>query len=206
MEKQIIISVSREYGSGGRDIAQKIAENFGLTLYDRNILQEIAKHQNLPIEELKRYDEAPKRPLESRRIGKYSNSFEDVVAEFQFKFLKAKAQAGESFVVVGRCADVALNDYGCLVSVYVTAEQQFRVARIAETENLSKAEALSRIRKIDKKRTQYYHRHSEGRRWGDSDNYDLCIKSNKLGIPRTTDLLESYIRERMSAESSGMND
>lgn len=200
MEKQIIISISREYGSGGRDIAQKIAEDFGITLYDRNILHEIEQHQNLPLEELKKYDEAPKRPMDSRRVGKFSNSFEDVVAEFQFNFLKKKAQEGESFVVVGRCADVALHEYDCLVSIFVMADLPFRVARIAESEKLSETEALSRIRKIDKKRTQYYHRHADGRRWGDSNNYDLCIKSSSLDVSRTTELLERYIRERIEAE------
>lgn len=200
MEKQIIISISREYGSGGHDIAQKIAEDFGLTLYDRNILHEIAQHKNLPLEELKKYDEAPKRPMDSRRVGKYSNSFEDVVAGFQFEFLKRKASTGESFVVVGRCADAVLSEYDCLVSVYIMADLSFRVARIAESEKLSDTEALSRIRKIDKKRTQYYHRHADGRKWGDSNNYDICIKSSSLDVSRTTDLLERYIRERMEAK------
>lgn len=196
MEKQVIVAISREYGSGGHDIGEKIAESFGLHFYDKNILEEIAKEKNLPVEELKKYDESPKRPIESRRVGKFSNSFEDVVAEIQFDYLREKADAGESFVVVGRCGGKKLLDFDCFMSFFIHADLPFRVQRIMESNHLDETGAMAAIRRMDRKRLQYFNRHS-GIKWGDAVNYDMTINTSRIGVQQSGELLADYIRRRM---------
>lgn len=196
MEEQIIISISREYGSGGHEIAKQIAKEFGIKLYDKNILNEIAKEKNIHIEYLEKNDEAPKRLLDSRRVGAYSNSIQDIVAEMQFEYIQDKAESGESFVIVGRCAETVLKNHEALISIFVLGDLPFRVERVMEYENLDNDGALAKIKQVDKKRKQYHNRHSDGK-WGDSRMYDLCVKSSKLGVEGTVDILVKYIRTRL---------
>ena len=105
MEKQVIISISREFGSGGHEIAEQIAKNLGFHFYDRSMLDDLAREKNLQIEDLEKYDEKPRNPFISRRVGGHTNSMEEIVAEMQFDYLREKADSGESFVIVGRCAE-----------------------------------------------------------------------------------------------------
>ena len=112
-EKQIIISIGREYGSGGHEIASRLAEKFNLNLYDSNLLQEVANEHGMNAENLTPYDELQKSPVISRTVRGFSNSNEKNVAEMQFNFLKKKAKDGESFVVVGRCAEEVLKEFSC---------------------------------------------------------------------------------------------
>ena len=108
MGKQFIISVGREYGSGGHEIGRKLANALGIHLYDRSLLDEFAAMQGVDPTELFKYDEAPRRPFFSRTVRGYTNSPEVNIAELQFDLLRKKADSGESFVVVGRCADTIL--------------------------------------------------------------------------------------------------
>ena len=105
MKKQLIISVGREFGSGGHVIAETLAKRFDLPLYDSNILESIAQERNVDAKTLHRYDEVPRNILFSRRVREYSTSAEENIAQMQFEYLKKKADEGESFVVVGRCSD-----------------------------------------------------------------------------------------------------
>lgn len=195
MEKQLIISVGREFGSAGHVIAEKLAERFQLSLYDSNLLKEIAVEKNLNHEQLKKYDEIPRNRLLSRTVNGYSNSAEENIANMQFEYLKKKADAGESFVVVGRCAESILKSCSGLVSIFILGDMDKKAARIMEQYHVSEDEAKTMIRQQDKKRKTYHNYHCKGK-WGDSRNYDLCINSSKLGIDRTVELLECYIRER----------
>ena len=88
MEKQVIISISREYGSGGHEIAEKIANNLGINFYDRSMLDDLAKEKNLQVEDLEKYDEKPRRLFASRRVGEHTNSMEEMVAQMQFDYLR----------------------------------------------------------------------------------------------------------------------
>lgn len=108
MEKQVMISISREFGSGGRQIAEKVAEDLGLPLYDRNLLDAIAKEKDVDAEHLQKFDEKPRNPILSRSVSGYSNSMEENLVKMQFEYLQKKADSGESFVVLGRCAETAL--------------------------------------------------------------------------------------------------
>lgn len=193
--EQLIISVGREFGSGGRVIAEALAERFGIPIYDRHLITEIADKTGLTPEQIEKYNENPKKKIISRRVRGYSNSIEDNIAEMQFNFLKEKSDSGESFVVVGRCSETKLKYNPALVSLFILADMDAKIKRVMEIYELSKEDAEDFIRKKDKKRKRYHNYHCSGH-WGDSRLYDLCINSSRLGIEKTVDYLESYIRAR----------
>lgn len=193
---QTIISVSREFGSGGHVMAEKIAKDHGLHFYDRRMLDEIANENNIHVEILEKYDEKPRNAFLSRRVGAFSNSMEEILAEMQFDYIQRKADSGESFVIVGRCAETILKDHEGLISIFVTGNNDCKLNRVKEVYHLNEAEAIAKMRRHDKKRKQYHNRHSNFQ-WGDSRHYDVCINSSKLGLDKTADALENYIKERM---------
>ena len=196
MDKQVIVSISREFCSGGHLIGETIAKNLGLGFCDRNMLDEIAQRKNIRIEYLEKYDEKPRNLLLSRRVGAFSNSIEDVIAEMQFEYLRDRAASGESFVVVGRCADSVLRGRKCLIPIFVMGDEEDKIAEACRRYNISREEAAGKMRRHDRSRKQYHNRYSEGK-WGDSRCYDLCVNSSRLGIEQTAALLTEYIRQRV---------
>ena len=196
MDKQVIVSISREFCSGGHAIGEYIAKAMGLGLVDRNMLDEIAQRKNIRIEYLEKYDEKPRNLILSRRVGAFSNSIEDIIAEMQFEYLRDKASSGESFVVVGRCADSVLGSRKCLIPIFVMGDEEDKIAEACRRFGIGREEAVSKMRRHDRTRKQYHNRYSENK-WGDSRSYDICINSSKLGIEKTAVLLTEYIRERM---------
>ena len=188
---QLIISIGRESGSGGLEIAQTLAKRFGLPLYDKSILQNAAEAKGLDAKDLEQYDERPRSLLFYRSVKGFSNAPEDGVAQMQFELLRQHANAGESFVVLGRCAEEVLADREGLVSIFIRADLDFRVKRTP----LPEEEALDFIKHQDRQRRIYHDQHCKGD-WGDAKCYDLVINSARLGIPGTVDILEQYIRSR----------
>ncbi|MCD8132938.1 MAG: cytidylate kinase-like family protein [Clostridiales bacterium] len=198
MRKQCIISISREYGSGGRDIATIISGKLDLPIYNRDLIREIARQMDMEESELKKYDEKARNRLLSRSVGKYTNSMEEILIERQFDWMRDKAGSGESFVIVGRCAETVLRDYPGLISVFVTGEDEFKIRNIMRYLSVGEEEARAEQVKIDRKRRNYHNRNSD-HKWGDSRFYDLIINSTPLGIEGTSDLLIQYIQARMDA-------
>lgn len=196
MEKQLIISVGREFGSGGHVIAEKLADRFGLKLYDNNLLAAVAEEKNVMHHTIEMYDEKPKSKLFSRTVRGHSSSPQEHVANMQFEYLKKMASEGKSFVVVGRCAETVLKESPALISVFILGDRKCKLERIKEKYQLSEDEARQLAQKKDMKRKLYHNGHCKGK-WGDSRTYDLTINSSRLGIDGTVDILEGYIRERM---------
>ena len=196
MGKQFIIAIGREYGSGGHEIAEMIAKDLGFELYDRAILDGIADEKNIKIEYLEKYDEKPRNLILSRRIGSFSNSIEEVMAELQFDYLKEKAKSGESFVVVGRCGESVFRQHEGLISLFITGDYESKVQRIMKKYKLSRKEAAIKIARHDRSRKKYHNYHSDFK-WGDSRCYDICVNSSKLGEVETSKILVEYIRKRM---------
>ena len=196
MGKRLILSVSREFGSGGHVIAEALARRFALDLYDNNLLEHIAAEKNVGGDTLKKYDERPKNRLFSRTVRGYSNSIQENVANMQFDYLKKMAQEGKSFVVVGRCSETILKGNEGLVSIFVLGDREVKRERIMRLYRLSEDEAEHMMSRKDWERKSYHNYYCKGK-WGDSRNYDLSINSSRLGIDRTVDLLETYIRARM---------
>ena len=198
MAEQTIISVGREYGSAGHEIAERIAKELGFKFYDRNMLDEIAQEKNIEVKYLEKYEEKPRNLILSRSVKGYSNSIEEVIADMQFEYLRKKADNGESFVVVGRCAEEVLKDKEGLISIFILGDREVKLNRIKEKFHIEETEALLKMRRHDKNRKRYHNRHSDGK-WGDSRSYDLCVNSSKMGVDKTVDILVTYIRERMAA-------
>jgi len=196
-EKQVIITIGREFGSAGHEIAEELAKRFDLRLYDYHLLREIAEEKNVAHHTLEPYDEVPKKGFGSRTVKGHSNSPQENIAYMQFNHLKKRAGEGRSFIVVGRCAEEALKEYDCLISIFVLGDMDKKIERIKKLYDIAddkKAKEL--IRDQDKKRKNYHNFFCEGK-WGDSRNYDFSINSSKLGVPETIDMIEEYIKKRI---------
>ena len=178
-KKQLIISVGREFGSGGHEIAQGLADHYGLTMYDHDLLKEIAAKKNL------------------NGVRGLNSSPEQNVANLQFEYLREKAKAGDSFVVVGRCSETILREYKCLVSIFVGGDISKKAERVMKYYNMTEKEAREFMKEKDKRRKQYHNRYCEIA-WGDSRNYDLSINSSRLGIDGTIQTLIQYIDARIA--------
>ncbi len=122
--KQLIVVISRECGSGGHTIAELIAGHYKIPLLDRNLLTEMCSEKNINVTNFEKFDEAPRNKLLSRTVKGFSNSPEEIIAEMQFDFLKKKAEQGESFVVVGRCAETVLKGHPALISFFVLGDME----------------------------------------------------------------------------------
>ena len=195
--KQLIVVISRECGSGGHTIAELIAGHYKIPLLDRNLLTEMCSEKNINVTNFEKFDEAPRNKLLSRTVKGFSNSPEEIIAEMQFDFLKKKAEQGESFVVVGRCAETVLKGHPALISFFVLGNMENKIERIRKLHSINRNEAEAFIRRIDKKRKYYHNTHSDVK-WGDSRNYDLCINSCRLGLESTFSVLLDYIDKRLA--------
>ena len=196
MENQLIISVGREFGSVGHLIAEKLSQLFGIKLYDHNFLDEIAAKHNGDIESIRKFDEAPKLRILSRTVRGYNNSPEDVVTQLQFEYMKERADAGESFVIVGRCSETVLKYHPAMISIFVLGDYDKKLERVKEKYNLSEKEAKSLMKQKDKKRKSY-HNYNCDLHWGDSRLYEISINSSRLCVDETVDVLEEYINRRI---------
>lgn len=192
---QLIISVGREFGSGGHEIADKLSKIYNLPLYDHNLLRELAAEKNIDHDSLAEFDEVKKKPFFSRTVRGMSSSPAVAVANLQFDFLKKKAEAGESFVVVGRCSETILKDYDCMISLFILGDKEVKAQRVMKLYNKNKEDALDMMEDHDQYRKQYHNSHCEGK-WGDSRNYELSINSSKLGVDETVNILTGYINAR----------
>lgn len=199
-DKQMMISISREFGTGGHHIAAMIAEDLGISLYDRALLDHVAEEHGLNVKELEKYDERPRIPIVSRRVNGHSNSPEDALVHMQTEFLQKKADAGESFVVVGRCAEEALNGREGLIKIFILGDRDDKLSNVKKKFGIDDKAALRKMKRHDLRRKAYHNRHSEIK-WGDSRGYDLCINDSKLGVKKTVRLIEQYIEERIGMES-----
>ena len=192
MGNQIIISISREYGSEGHTIAKQIAKDLGLPFYDRNMLDEIAKEKGFDPAVFAGVDEKPRNTLLTRRVTGYSNATDDYQAPMQVEFLRKKAAMGESFVELGRCSETILKEYDSLVSIFVTGNKDRKLKHVMEKFSLSKTAAAAKITKHDAYRRRY-HNHYSDFKWGDSRNYDVCINSSRIGVEGTAKLLKEFV-------------
>lgn len=195
MSQQIIISIGREFGSGGHEIGEKLAKKYGFPMYDSSLLKNVSEKHNVELDILRKFDERPKNIFLSRTEKGLSSSPEQNVAELQFNFLRERAALGESFVVVGRCAETILKEYKGLITIFVNADEDMKIKRTMESENVSEKRARFMTREIDKRRKQYHNSHSDCK-WGKAKSYDITINSSRMGIEGTVDVLAAYIDAR----------
>ena len=195
---QFIISVGREYGSGGHEIASILAERFDIPMYDRNMLDQMAEKNGIDSEELHKHEEMKHQGLH-RTVRGHSSSIQDTIAQLQFDFIRNKAASGESFVVVGRCAENVLRDNPALISIFVRGDEEAKTERICRLYKLNKLEAKAKMFRHDKKRKAYHNYYSK-MKWGDSRGYDFCVNSSLMGVEATAEALYKMISEFLKSK------
>ena len=197
-----IITIARQFGSGGREIGHKIAEILGVKCYDRDLITLAAEKSGLSEEALHHADEKAASSLLYTLVMS-SNMYHSNVDHFnvpindklfcvQSEIIREIAQ-NESCVIVGRCADYVLSEHPRVVRVFLYSDFENRVKRICEEESISEADARERIIKTDKRRANYYNYYS-GQKWGKVDNYDLALATDKLGQEGTARFIVEYAR------------
>ena len=196
-----IYTIGREFGSGGREVGEKLAAKLGIKLYDKELLQQAAKDSGFCEEIFENHDEKPTNSflyslvMDTYSLG-YSNSYVDMpinhkVFLAQFDAIKKLAER-ESCVIVGRCADYALEDNPYAVSVFIKASLDERVQRIKRIYELNDSKAADLIQKTDKRRASYYNYYSS-KKWGEAKSYNLCIDSGLVGIDGAIDMILKFI-------------
>lgn len=196
MDEQVIIAIGREFGSGGHEIGKELAERLKVSFYDRNLLDHMFIGAEDVKETMREYEEKLSHPLFSRRVRGHSNSLAETLAEMQFDFIRDKASDGESFVIIGRCAESVLRDNKNLITIFIRGDREIKAKRVEKIYELPERDAYSKMDRHDDQRKKYHNRYGTYK-WGDSRGYDLCINSSKLGIEETIDLLEDYIEKRI---------
>lgn len=197
MAKGTVITIGRQFGSGGRAIGKQVAQVLDIPFYDKELIKQMAKESGLSHEILDDYDEKPTNSfLYSLSLGAYTygNSLtgipempmSDKIFVIQSDVIKNIAKQG-SCVIVGRCAESILKDVVPCLSVFVHTDFDSRIKRVSEYENISHDEAAEQIRKTDKKRASYHNYYSD-LKWGAATSYDLCINS-KIGIENAAKLI-----------------
>ncbi len=199
MRKQCIITIAREYGSGGHVVGQRIAEKLGIKYYDRNLLEEISDELGLSDREYTFFDENSSGHIYEGNVTDRRKIMEDEIAKYQFDYMRKLAADGESFVIVGRCAEWILRDYIGKTSVFIMGEDRAKRKRIMNEYGYTEQEAKAAIRQADKNRSAYHDRYSQVP-WGDARGYDLCINSSFIGLEACADLILQYVKAKEKEE------
>ncbi|MBP3603686.1 MAG: cytidylate kinase-like family protein [Lachnospiraceae bacterium] len=199
-----VITIGRQFGSAGREIGQKVAAYFGIECYDKELLSRAAKESGFCEEMLENHDERPTSSflynlvMDTYSFGYNASHFVDMpishkVFLAQFDTIKKIASEGPC-VIVGRCADYALNDVKNCVHIFIYGDEDTKVKRIMEKYSVDASKARDMCNKKDKQRQSYYNYYSS-KKWGRADSYDLCINSSVLGVEGTAKLIIQYIED-----------
>ena len=200
-----IITIGREYGSGGRQIGQEIAKYFGIKCYDKELLEHAANDSGICKELFENHDEKPTNSflyslvMDTYSFGYSSAGFSDMPMNHkiflaQFDAIKKLADE-ESCVIVGRCADYALADYPNVVSVFICADEEVKIQELMKRHNITRDKAKDVMIKTDKQRSGYYNYYSS-KRWGSSKSYNLCINSSVVGIDGAVEIIKEFAKKK----------
>lgn len=198
-----IITIGREFGSGGREIGEKLGEKLGIKCFDKELLKRAAKDSGMCPELFENHDERPTSSflynlvMDTYSFGYSSSAYVDMpishkVFLAQFEAIKKIADEGPC-IIVGRCADYALADYKNCIHLFIHGELEARIKRIQEKYNLTHDKAKEMIIKKDKQRSNYYNYYSS-KKWGLAESYHLTIDSGILGIDATVELITQYVQ------------
>ena len=200
----IIITIGRELGSGGKEIAEKVADRLGIKFYDKNLLEVAARESGLDTTVFENADEQESSSFSGNIFSIHGAIAEllpgsscmdaDQLFAIQSEAIRNLAER-ESCVIVGRCAEYVLRDHPGMASIFITAAHADRVKYIMENDGKSRSEAIEMIEKGDKRRRQY-HDYYATTRWGEARCYDLCINASHMGVEGTTEFICNYIRKR----------
>ena len=199
MSKKIIITIARQYGSGGREIGERVAKALGIPLYDKELITDAAAKGSLNEEIIKKADESAANSLlytlamGSNVLGTtmhfgYKMPLNDKLFILQSEVIKDYAKEG-SCVIIGRCADYVLRDEPNILRLFIYGDLDHLQARVLDRHpELKSSQVIDVINKTDKRRSSYYNFYT-GNKWGKYDNYDMAINSSTLGIEHTAQVI-----------------
>ena len=202
--KQFVVTIGRQPGSGGKEVAEVLARELGIKVYDKALLQEAAQASGFDASLFEKADECESTSLFGGIFSIHGSISEyltggscidnDKLFEIQSETICNIAQS-ESCIIVGRCAEYVLRDHPAMLSIFLTADHADRVQRIMRGENLEHDAAVEFIEKNDKKRRSY-HDYYATTQWGDAASYDVCINTSRLGVEGTVEFIKHLIAKR----------
>ncbi len=198
----MIITISRQLGSAGRSIAERMAEHYGINLYDKKLIELASEQSGLHPQFFERADEKVSRSFHSFLFGSRSAASHgagsvgnplsgDALFKVQSDVIRDIASR-EPCIILGRCADYILRDNPDHLSIFVSADMADRIQRYVKHEGISEAEAKNILEKGDARRSTYYNYYTQ-RTWGAAANYDLCVNSSRLGIEVTAQQIIRFV-------------
>lgn len=197
-----VITITRQYGSGGREIGRKLAEAYDVPFYDNEIISRAAKETGFAEAAFERAEDKASNSLlysiamgmnvfSNQEVGFSGLSLDDRIFLAQSKVIRNVAEEGPC-VIVGKCADYILKDRENVVNLFINATLDFRIKRAVEVDGISQNKSAETVMKKDKSRANYYKYHS-GERWDNVLNYDMAIRSDLCGIDGTVACLKAYL-------------
>ncbi len=206
INNHFVISIGREFGSGGKYIGQELAKRLNVKCYDNELLAKVSENYNIDMAMLEKVDEKQKSSFwygfATNYVFSNNNELSPISADDNLFLKQAKViedlyNSGESSIIIGRCSDYILKDNQNVIKIFIySSDMEFKVNRKIKFENLNSTIAKKKIKQTDKERTEYY-KHFTNQTWGDRNNYDLCIDTSKIGVKQTIDILEDYIVKRV---------
>lgn len=207
MMDNVVITIGRQFGSGGHEIGNRLATRLNIPLYDHNLVKMAARELNL--------DENVAKEADETMLGKFLSAYVVGVGTYtsfmsgdeeiepvsdrlfvqQTEIVKRLAERG-SCIIVGRCADYILGDYSNYLHAFVYAFKEDRIRRVMQIYKLSEKEAKEKIKRFDRERKLYYEAHT-GRKWGEIETHQMLFNSSLLGIDGVVDILEAAYRQKM---------
>lgn len=202
---KVVITIARQYGSGGRTVGEMLANDLDIKYYDKEILKLASDDSGINEELFEKADEK----LKNTRLFKIARNIyngelippesdeftsNDNLFNYQAKIIKKLAEE-ESCVIIGRCADYILRDYDNVLSVFIHAPEDFCITEAMKKLSLPLKEIDKFINRTDRRKAEYY-KYYTGREWTDARNYDLCLNSSKLGFERCMEEIKAYLRVR----------
>lgn len=198
MEEKFVITIGRQFGSGGREIGCKLAELLGIRYYDKELMQEATRESGLKSDYLTQADE--------KVPGLFAHAFASLIYDgavsnenifkFQSEAIEKLADKG-SCVIVGRCADYILRHHPCCFNLFIHAPLEYCVQRVIEYDGVSESKARDLVLKTNKSRAAYYNFYTD-KKWGDISSYHLSVDSSVLGIDKTVGVIAGFVKERLA--------
>ena len=199
----MIITIGREHGSNGHDIALALADELRYQCYDKEIVDKAAENSNFSKEVLRSYDEKRVAPyiVTSPHFVGLNEGFRlnMQLASAQFQAIRDLAEAGDC-IFVGRCADYVLRSREDVLRVFIMADEDFRVKTMMQRRSLNEDQARKIVRQVDKDRASFYKYYTD-QVWGAKENFDLCINSGKTGVAGAVKVIKAYIDAVSGGES-----
>ena len=201
--KNYIVTIAREYGSGGRECGKKLAELTGYKFYDKDLITLAAQKSGMSTDALNSVDEKAASSLlytlalgssiYNSGMGCVNLPINDKLFVVQSQIIKDIANSGEGAIIVGRCADYVLSERDNVVKVYITSDFDTRVNTVMKRHDLTQSQARDLIIKTDKRRSNYYSYYT-GEKWGKADKYDVVVSTARIGIDGAAGLIADYIK------------